>query len=51
MDIGKVALVVLFALAPIVGIALGIGAPGLRARGPLFVAFFLTTAFCHAFKS
>ena len=40
LEFGKVALVVLFALAPIVGIALGIGAPGLRARGPLFVAFF-----------
>lgn len=40
LEFGKVALVVLFALAPIVGIALGVGAPALRARGPLFVAFF-----------
>jgi hypothetical protein len=40
LEFGKVALVVLFALAPIVGIALGVGAPGMRARGPLFVAFF-----------
>jgi hypothetical protein len=40
LELGKVVLVVLFALAPIVGIALGIGAPGMRARGPLFVAFF-----------
>ncbi len=39
-DFGRVVLVLLFALAPIVGIALGLGAPALRARGPLFVAFF-----------
>ncbi len=37
---GKVALVLLLAIAPIVGILLGIGAPALRARGPLVVAFF-----------
>ncbi len=40
LEFGRVALVVLFALAPIVGILLGFNAPGLRARGPLFVAFF-----------
>jgi hypothetical protein len=40
LEFGKVALVVLFAVAPIVGIALGLGAAGMRARGPLFVAFF-----------
>ncbi|HZI88917.1 MAG TPA: hypothetical protein VFD83_00525 [Candidatus Polarisedimenticolia bacterium] len=40
LEFGKVVLVVLFALAPLVGIAMGFGAPALRARGPLFVAFF-----------
>ena len=39
-EFGRVALVVLFALLPIVGIALGFFVPALRARGPLFVAFF-----------
>ena len=40
LDFGRVALVVLFAVVPVVLIALGFVTPGLRARGPLFVAFF-----------
>jgi hypothetical protein len=40
LEFGRVALFFLFAIVPIVGIALGFGAPGLRARGPLVVAFF-----------
>ena len=39
-DFGKVVLFLLFAVAPVVGILMGLGAPALRARGPLFVAFF-----------
>ncbi len=39
-EFGRVALVFLFAIVPLVGIALGFGAPALRARGPLIVAFF-----------
>lgn len=39
-DFGRVALVVLFALIPIVGIALGMRAPALRSKVPLLVAFF-----------
>jgi hypothetical protein len=40
LEFGRVALVFLFALVPIVGIALGFLAPALRSRGPLVVAFF-----------
>jgi hypothetical protein len=39
-ELSKVILVLLFAIAPLVGVAMGFGAPALRARGPLFVAFF-----------
>ncbi|HSQ61256.1 MAG TPA: hypothetical protein VLT84_12655 [Acidobacteriota bacterium] len=39
-EFGKVALVVVFALVPIVGIALGMRAPSLRSKIPLIVAFF-----------
>jgi hypothetical protein len=39
-EFGRVALVFLFAIVPIVGIALGFTAPALRARLPLLVAFF-----------
>jgi len=39
-EFGRVALVVLFAIVPIALIVLGFGSPGLRSRGPLFVAFF-----------
>lgn len=39
-EFGRVALVVLFALLPVVGIAFGFFVPALRARGPLLVAFF-----------
>jgi hypothetical protein len=39
-EFGRVALVVLFALVPIVGIALGLRAPALRSKIPLVVAFF-----------
>ena len=37
---GRVVLVLLFALVPIVGIGLGMRAPALRSKIPLFVAFF-----------
>ncbi len=40
LEFGRLALVFLFAIIPVVGIALGINSPGLRARIPLFVAFF-----------
>jgi hypothetical protein len=40
LEFGKVALVVLFAIVPIVGIALGMRAPALRSKMPLIVAFF-----------
>lgn len=39
-DFGRVALVLLFALVPIIGIALGLRAPALRSKIPLIVAFF-----------
>ncbi|MEK7347947.1 MAG: hypothetical protein AABZ94_03680 [Candidatus Eisenbacteria bacterium] len=39
-DFGRVTLVVLFAIVPIVGIALGMRAPALRSKIPLLVAFF-----------
>ena len=39
-EFGRVAIVILFAIIPLIGIALGFGAPALRARGPLIVAFF-----------
>ncbi len=39
-DFGRVMLVVLFALIPIVGIALGMRSPALRSKIPLLVAFF-----------
>jgi hypothetical protein len=39
-EFGKVALVLVFALVPIVGIALGMRAPSLRSKIPLIVAFF-----------
>jgi hypothetical protein len=39
-DFGRVAIVVLFAIVPIVGIVLGLRAPSLRSKIPLFVAFF-----------
>ena len=40
VEFGRLALVLLFAIIPVVGIALGINSPGLRARIPLLVAFF-----------
>lgn len=40
LEFGRVAIVVLFAVIPIALIAIGFRAPALRARGPLFVAFF-----------
>jgi hypothetical protein len=40
LEFGKVALVLLFALVPIVGIGLGMRAPSLRSKMPLIVAFF-----------
>ena len=40
LELGRVTLVVLFAIIPIVGIALGMRAPALRSKIPLLVAFF-----------
>ena len=40
LEFGRVTLAVLFALVPIVGIALGMRAPALRSKLPLIVAFF-----------
>ena len=40
LEFGRVALVVLFALIPIVGIFMGIRAPALRTRIPILVGFF-----------
>lgn len=40
LEFGRVTLVVLFALIPLVGIALGMRAPALRSKLPLLVAFF-----------
>ena len=40
LDFGRVTLVVLFALVPVAGILLGLRAPALRSRIPIFVGFF-----------
>jgi hypothetical protein len=40
LEFGRVALVVLFALVPIVGIALGMRAPALRSRIPILIGVF-----------
>ncbi|HEU4725788.1 MAG TPA: hypothetical protein VFU59_10890 [Candidatus Eisenbacteria bacterium] len=40
LEFGRVTLVVLFALIPLVGIALGLRTPALRSKLPLLVAFF-----------
>ncbi len=40
LEFGRVTLVVLFAIIPIVGIVLGMRAPALRSKIPLLVAFF-----------
>ena len=40
LEFGRVMLVILFAIVPIVGILLGLRSPGLRSRIPIFVGFF-----------
>ncbi len=40
LEFGRVTLVILFALVPILGILLGLRSPGLRSKIPIFVGFF-----------
>ncbi|MGH7681739.1 MAG: hypothetical protein ACRENN_07095, partial [Candidatus Eiseniibacteriota bacterium] len=40
LEFGRVMLVVLFAVVPVIGIFLGLRSPGLRSRIPIFIAFF-----------
>jgi len=40
LEFGRVTLVVLFAVVPVIGIFLGLRSPGLRSRIPIFIAFF-----------
>ena len=39
-EFGTVALAILFAIIPIIGIVLGLNAPGIRSRGPVFIGIF-----------